>query len=295
MVELIRPLDRLSRREHFTAEDDLVFCNEVGEHLHAWALRRRYDAALERAELRRVRFHDLRQCFGSVAVRVFPLSDVQAILGPQHVTTTMRYVHHRPGADDAAKPSSACRENEDNSAQLTVPASDVWSRAAPQAGACKAVYTGSIPVGASPSRVAARDTGRAMSRENVEVVRRALAAFERDLADGQLGRRVPEFFDPAVVYHAREAPSPFFGHAGLIRGLVEWFDVMEIGDFRLERLVDSANHVIAEMTVVSKGRRSGATVAASLWLVFTLRGEKVVALREYAEEAQALEAAGLPS
>lgn len=129
--ELIGPLDRLSRREHFTGEDDLVFCSPVGRHLDAWALRRRYEAALERAGLRRLRFHDLRHCFGSVAVRAFPLSDVQAMLGHAHITTTMRYVHHRPGADDAARLSSAFRGDavsplvsptgdfEGNSAQLS--------------------------------------------------------------------------------------------------------------------------------------------------------------------------------
>jgi integrase len=107
--ELVGPLDGLSRRDHFTGADDLIFCNEVGDHLDAWALRRRYNSALECAGLRRVRFHDLRHCFGSVAVRAFPLSDVQAMLGHAHITTTMRYVHHRPGADDAAKLSSAFR------------------------------------------------------------------------------------------------------------------------------------------------------------------------------------------
>lgn len=109
VTELIGPLDRLSRREHFTGDDDLVFINAVGEHLDGWALRRRYAAALKRAGLRPIRFHDLRHCFGSVAVRAFPLSDVQAMLGHAHITTTMRYVHHRPGADDAAKLSDAFR------------------------------------------------------------------------------------------------------------------------------------------------------------------------------------------
>ncbi|MEA2244540.1 MAG: hypothetical protein QOD24_4096 [Solirubrobacteraceae bacterium] len=84
-----------------------MFCSTVGEHLNHHLLRRRYYAALDAAGLRRVRFHDLRHCFGSVAVRAFPLSDVQAMLGHAHVTTTMRYVHHRPGADDAARLSSA--------------------------------------------------------------------------------------------------------------------------------------------------------------------------------------------
>lgn len=107
MDELAGPLDRLSRRERFTGAEDLVFVSEVGEHLGAYTVRRQYEKALERAGLRRVRFHDLRHCFGSTAVRAFPLSDVQAMLGHAHVTTTMRYVHHRPGADDAAKLSSA--------------------------------------------------------------------------------------------------------------------------------------------------------------------------------------------
>ncbi len=105
--ELIGPLDRLSRREEFTGEDDLVFASPLGDHLDGWTLRRRFEAALKRAQVRRVRFHDLRHCFGSTAVRVLPLSDVQAMMGHAHITTTMRYVHHRPGADDAAKLSSA--------------------------------------------------------------------------------------------------------------------------------------------------------------------------------------------
>ncbi len=109
VAELVGPLDRLSLRGEFTGDDDLVFCSPTGAHLDAWALRRRYEAALERAGLRRVRFHDLRHCFGSVAVRAFPLSDVQAMLGHAHVTTTMRYVHHRPGAEDAARLSGAFR------------------------------------------------------------------------------------------------------------------------------------------------------------------------------------------
>jgi len=107
VVELVGPLDGLSRRERFTADDELVFCSTVGGHLDHYRLTRRYHDALDAAGLRRVRFHDLRHCFGSVAVRAFPLSDVQAMLGHAHVTTTMRYVHHRPGADDAARLSGA--------------------------------------------------------------------------------------------------------------------------------------------------------------------------------------------
>lgn len=41
-------------------------------------------------------FHDLSHTFGTLAVRVWPLSDVQAYMGHADVQTTMRYVHHIP-------------------------------------------------------------------------------------------------------------------------------------------------------------------------------------------------------
>jgi integrase len=40
----------------------------AGDHLDAWALRRRYYRALKKARLPRIRFHDLRHCFGSAAI-----------------------------------------------------------------------------------------------------------------------------------------------------------------------------------------------------------------------------------
>lgn len=90
--------DRLSRREHFTGTDDLVFCSEVGGYIDESALRRRYHAALERAGLMRLRLHDLRHTFGTLAVQVWPLHDVQPYMGHSDITTTMIYVHHQPKA-----------------------------------------------------------------------------------------------------------------------------------------------------------------------------------------------------
>ena len=43
-----RVLDALSRREHFTADDNLVFGNVVGGYIDESALRRRYHRALDR-------------------------------------------------------------------------------------------------------------------------------------------------------------------------------------------------------------------------------------------------------
>jgi integrase len=62
-------LHALHEREHSMGRDDLVFPGERGDYLDGSALRRRYKAALQRAGLRELRFHDLRHCFGSLAIQ----------------------------------------------------------------------------------------------------------------------------------------------------------------------------------------------------------------------------------
>lgn len=73
-------------------------------------MRRRFYAALDAAGLPRIRFHDLRHTFGTLAVQVFPLSDVKAYIGHADIATTMIYVHHVPQVDAAEKLSAALRE-----------------------------------------------------------------------------------------------------------------------------------------------------------------------------------------
>jgi integrase len=58
-------LAQLSRREFWLGDDDLVFVGETGGYIDGSALRRRYKAALKRAGLRPLRFHDLRHTFGT--------------------------------------------------------------------------------------------------------------------------------------------------------------------------------------------------------------------------------------
>ncbi len=100
MPEVMDALARLKEREHFTEGGDLVFCSEVGQHLDHFTLRKRYYATLERAGLRRVRFHDLRHAFGTAAI-TDPYA-VQSYMGHQHYSTTQRYLHHKPRREDAA-------------------------------------------------------------------------------------------------------------------------------------------------------------------------------------------------
>lgn len=100
---LAAEVDHLSRREHFISEDDLVFCNVVGDVLSASGIYHRFVAGAREAGLRRLTFHSLRHAFCSMAVQMFPLTDVQAYAGHADISTTMKYVHFIPRHGDAAK------------------------------------------------------------------------------------------------------------------------------------------------------------------------------------------------
>lgn len=95
-------LDRLSRREHFTAPGELVFCNVLGRPLDGSALRRRYRRAQEAVEVRPLRFHDLRHTFGSLlAARGVDVVTIQKAMGHSALSTTSRYLHARPASEQA--------------------------------------------------------------------------------------------------------------------------------------------------------------------------------------------------
>jgi integrase len=96
-------LTRLRSREYFTDDDELVFVNEVGDVVNYDALARRYRACRKRAGLRPLRFHDLRHSFGTMAVRQFPITDVQTWMGHADITTTRKYIHYAPQPEAAAR------------------------------------------------------------------------------------------------------------------------------------------------------------------------------------------------
>jgi integrase len=105
-------LGKLKERGHHTGKGDLVFASREGTPLDGSALRRRYLATLAAAGLRRLRFHDLRHTFGSLAINVASIVQVQAWMGHADIQTTMRYLHHKSRADDAQLLSAAFRPRE---------------------------------------------------------------------------------------------------------------------------------------------------------------------------------------
>ena len=107
MEEVAQALARLGQRERFTGQQDIVFCDEVGRHLVYKSLSARYKAALERAELRRLRFHDLRHTFGTHAIRHADPREVMEWMGHADLTTTQKYLAYKPRGDAARRLSKA--------------------------------------------------------------------------------------------------------------------------------------------------------------------------------------------
>jgi integrase len=116
MDDAARELDHLSRRPRYTEPQDRVFCQWDGSRLDDGYMPNGLYDAMTAAKIDRDRgtgklfvFHDLRHTFGTMAVRVFPLTDVKAYMGHADIATTMLYVHHTPQHDAAAKLTALAR------------------------------------------------------------------------------------------------------------------------------------------------------------------------------------------
>ena len=101
-------LAKILARENFTGQDDFVFVASNGKPLDGSAVRRRYVAAVKRAGLRPLRFHDLRHTFGTIASNaVLSGRELQEWMGHADLKTTARYLHYRARGDEAARLADA--------------------------------------------------------------------------------------------------------------------------------------------------------------------------------------------
>jgi len=131
-----------------------------------------------------------------------------------------------------------------------------------------------------------------MSQENVEIVREVLEAQRR--RDWQAFR---DLYDPDIEW---EDASGLWGDWGKRRGFEDvqdafmtWFEAFEHASFELEDVVDVGDDVVTFIRISGRGRESGLVVDQRIPTVWTLRDRRVVRVRGYRDEAEALEAAGL--
>ena len=128
-----------------------------------------------------------------------------------------------------------------------------------------------------------------MSQENLEIVRRAIAAYN-------LGQEALVLFDPEIewVTTGRFVESDTYqGHDEVRRYLQALRDDFE--ELRVEphELVDAGDHVIVRVRFTGRGRLSSAPIDLDFTFVLSLRGGKIVRVRNYWEHTDALEAVGL--
>jgi len=96
-------LDRLHQHTVYGADSDLVFCHpHTGRPMERSRLLKRFKAALKRAGVREVRFHDLRHTFGTrMAAGGVPMRTLQEWMGHRDFKTTLIYSDYQPGANEA--------------------------------------------------------------------------------------------------------------------------------------------------------------------------------------------------
>src|SRR3954454_15184686 len=129
-----------------------------------------------------------------------------------------------------------------------------------------------------------------MSQENVEIVRRYIKTVNSGDWSGMLERLEPngEWWDreddPGAGVHR--------GHDGVRAFVAELLgDVAEL-QVEPKQFIDAGEYVVVPVRVHGRGRASGAPFEEHEVHVFKLRVGKIIELREYRNEEEALEAVG---
>jgi ketosteroid isomerase-like protein len=133
-----------------------------------------------------------------------------------------------------------------------------------------------------------------MSQEDVELTRRAHDAFNRRDLAGYLALHDPDVeFTPYEV--AVQGGSPYRGHDGVRSWWEESLAVLPDLRSELDEVRDLGARVFARGRLYGQGAGSGASFERPLWQAAEWREGKLVWWRAFGSEAEALEAAGLPS
>jgi ketosteroid isomerase-like protein len=136
-----------------------------------------------------------------------------------------------------------------------------------------------------------RDTRRAMSRENVEIVRRWIEAFNR----GGLEEAI-RFLDPEIEWTTTSAyleAGTYQGHEGVrhfVRNAAAAWEDLRIEP---EKLIGAGDQVVVPLRIKVRGKQSRSQSVFKLTVLASLQGGKIVRIRDYTNKADALEAVGL--
>jgi ketosteroid isomerase-like protein len=102
------------------------------------------------------------------------------------------------------------------------------------------------------------------------------------------------FCHPEVEWSAPEDGTIYRGRDGVRQRLEEWLESFDDYRFEVQRIVDcGGDDVLVVGREVARGAISGAEVRADDYELLTIREGMIVRIREFYDEQDALEAAGL--
>jgi ketosteroid isomerase-like protein len=133
-----------------------------------------------------------------------------------------------------------------------------------------------------------------MSQENVEIARRF---YEPALSKRELLSAMPRTMalcHPDVEWSAPEDGTVYRGRQGVRRRLEEWLQSFADYRYDVQQIIDcGGDEVLVEASEVGRGMMSGAEVRTTNYELLTIRDGMIVRIREFYDEGDALEAAGL--
>ena len=124
-----------------------------------------------------------------------------------------------------------------------------------------------------------------MSQENVEIVRAAFDAWERDDFDAWIG-----YFDPEVKWSA--LLEEYRGHAGIRQAWQSFKGDLQL-KARFDDIRDLGDSVLALGELTGSGRTTGLNLSAEIAQLAAFRDGKILSFRDFGRHADALEAAVL--
>ena len=128
-----------------------------------------------------------------------------------------------------------------------------------------------------------------MSQGNVEIVRRAFAAFER----GDLTALLDLMADDLVTHRIDPDDAVYRGKEGFLKATAEWTEDFDDWTLTAEEFLDGSDGVLVRVRQTARGRVSGVPVESLMWFDMRVHEDRIVRVTFHTDRARAFEAAGL--
>ena len=128
-------------------------------------------------------------------------------------------------------------------------------------------------------------------QENAEIVRAWMDAFNRGGIEETF-----RYLDPEIEWTTTSTyleAGTYHGHDGVREWMRKAFAGWESLRLEPERFIDAAQQVVVPMRITARDKRTGAPTAFTFTTLAELRRGMIIRIRNYTNQAEALEAAGL--